>query len=458
MKRCLLAVLLAAVVCPVVRAQSALPAVLPLRERAAVEDRWLEARFETILPELMRREGIDLWIVAAREYNEDPVIETMLPATWMAARRRTILVFFDRGPQQGVERLAVARYDIGRFFRSAWNPESEPDQWRRLAQLVAERNPKAIGLNRSAHYGHADGLTATEYEALMAALPERLRGRVVSAERLAVGWLERRSPEEMQVYPHIVRIAHAIIAEGLSEAVVTPGVTTTQDVEWWYRERIEALKLDTWFHPSVSVQRADTPEGGFLANFSKRPEANVILPGDLLHVDFGITYLGLNTDTQQHAYVLRPGETAAPDGLRRALAVGNRLQDVLTGHFATGRTGNEILRAALDQARAEGIQATIYTHPIGVHGHAAGPTIGMWDRQEGVPGPGDYPLYPHTAYSIELNAAVPVAEWGGKTIRVMLEEDAYFDGEGVWYLDGRQTELLLIPRLPARQAPAAAGS
>lgn len=428
------------------RTDGPMPMILPLRERAAVVDRWLERRIETVVPGIMRREGVDLWIVAAREYNEDPVIETLLPATWMAARRRTVLIFHDRGPEQPVERLAVARYDIGSFPR-AWDPETQPDQWGRVAEIVAERDPRRIGVNRSQTFALADGLSGTEYDALMAALPPLYRERVVEAERLAIGWLETRTPDEMEVYPQIVRIAHRIIAEGFSSAAVQPGVTTTEDLVWWYRERIAELRLDTWFQPSVSVQRFDEAAAGESAgDFSGRPDESVIRPGDLLHVDFGITYLRLNTDTQQHAYVLAPGETDAPEGLRRALAVGNRLQDALTGSFVTGRTGNEILRAALDRARAEGIDATIYTHPIGFHGHAAGPTIGLWDRQGGVPGRGDYPLFPNTAHSIELNAAVPVAEWGGQIVRIMLEEDAVFDGEDTRYIDGRQTRLWLIPR------------
>ncbi|RMF56113.1 MAG: M24 family metallopeptidase, partial [Bacteroidetes bacterium] len=348
------------------------------------------------------------------------------PATWLSARRRTILVFFDRGPAAGVERLAVARYDVGRLFTGAWDPAAEPDPWRRLAALIAERDPATIALNRSATFALADGLTATEYETFREALPARFHDRLVSGERLAIGWLETRIPEEMAVYPMIVRLAHAIIAEGLSERAIQPGVTTTEDLAWWFRERVRSLGLTAWFHPSVDVQR---PEGDARdGDFSARPGVTVIRPGDLVHVDFGLTYLRLNTDTQQHAYVLRPGETDAPEGLRRALAVGNRLQDILTEQFVAGRTGNAILRAALEQARAEGIEATIYTHPIGYHGHGAGPTIGLWDRQEGVPGRGDYPLFPHTAHSIELNAAVPVPEWGGQQVRIMLEEDAYFDG------------------------------
>ena len=420
------------------------PAVLSMRERAEVRDRWLEERLDTVVPALMRREGVDLWIVAAREYNEDPAIRSMLPATWLSARRRTVLVFHDRG-EEGVERLAVARYDVGPFPR-AWEPEAEPDQWARLAEIVAERDPERIALNRSETWTHADGLTATEYEALVDALPERYRARVVSGERLAVGWLETRTPAELAVYPSVVRLARHVLHEGLSTAAITPGVTTTDDLAWWYRQRVRDLGLAAWFHPGVSVQRAEAP--GRSGDFSGRPDADVIQPGDLVWVDFGIEYLGLHTDTQQMAYVLRPGETAPPAGLAAGLAAANRVQDLLTAEFGTGRTGNEVLAAALAGARAEGIDATIYTHPIGLHGHGAGPTVGLWDRQGGVPGAGDYALLPNTAYAIELNAAAPVPEWGGQTVRFMLEETAAFDGEAVGYLDGRQTALLLIPRRP----------
>ena len=367
----------------------------------------------------------------------------MLPATWQSARRRTILVFSDIGKE--VERLAVARYDIGAFFKTAWNKEKQPDQWKRLAEIIRDRDPDTIALNYSEIFALADGISHMEYEQLTAALPGKYRGRIVSGEKLAIGWLETRTEPEMQVYPMICHLAHDIIAEGFSEKVIQPGVITTGDLEWWYRERIRELKLTAWFHPSVSLQRATEADTSFLANFSKRPAKHTIRPGDLLHVDFGITYLGLNTDTQQHAYVLKPGEEAAPEGLQQALETGNRLQDILTSHFVEGRTGNEILARSRKQAIDEGIKPSIYTHPIGYHGHGAGPTIGLWDQQEGVPGRGDYPLYPNTAYSIELNATVNIPEWN-KKIRIMLEEDAFFDGDTVRYIDGRQTELHLVPR------------
>lgn len=419
--------------------------VLSVREQSKVIDQLLEEKIQTILPDLMRRADIDLWLVVSREYNEDPIIETLLPSTWHAARRRTILLMYDGGKDKGVECLAVARYDVGKNFKKAWNPETQPDQWKRLAELVEERKPRRIGVNKSQYFGLADGITATDYEELLKALPKEYKNKVVSAENLGIGWLETRTASERIVYSQICRIAHEIIAEGFSEKVIHPGITSTEDVVWWYRQKVSEMGLIDWFHPTVSIQRADPESFDHLRSFSARPENNIIMPGDLLHVDFGITYLRLNTDTQQHAYVLRPGETDAPEYLKEALKQGNKLQDIFTSHFISARTGNEILKLTRQQAIEAGLKPSIYTHPIGYHGHAAGPTIGLWDQQEGVPFAGDYPLYPHTAYSIELNNATFIKEWN-KEIRIMLEEEAYFDGKEVVYIDGRQTEFLLIPR------------
>ena len=423
--------------------QTAPPKILSMQERAHVTNNWLEYRLNNIIPKLMQRENVDMWIIIAREYNEDPVIKTMLPATWQSARRRTILVFSDNGKE--VERMAVARYDIGKFFKTAWDKNEEPNQWKRLVDIIKERDPNKIALNYSPTFALADGISHSEYEAFTSILPARYQNRIVSGEKLAIGWLETRTDPEMQVYPMICHIAHDIIAEGFSEKVIQPGITTTKDVEWWYRERIRDLNLTAWFHPSVSVQRAADPDSTFLSNFSKRPAKNVIRPGDLLHVDFGITYLRLSTDTQQHAYVLKSGETEAPKELQNALATGNKLQDILTNNFKAGLTGNEILSKSRKEALRQNIEPSIYTHPIGFHGHGAGTTIGLWDQQDGVPGKGDYPLYPNTAHSIELNAKVNIPEWD-KEIRIMLEEDAFFDGDSVRYIDGRQTKLWLIPR------------
>jgi len=417
--------------------------VLSEREQSRVVDEILHERFTVLLPQLMERTGIDMWVVISREYNEDPVLKTMLPSTWLSARRTTMLVFNYDPKTKTVEKSAIARYNVGEAIKAAWDMQKFPDQWDALMDLISQKNPKKIGLNISKDYGHADGLDHTHHDLFMKKLPAALQSRVVSAEPLAVAWLESRTEREMQVYPQLVKISHDIIAEAFSAKVITPGVTTTDDLVWWFRQKLTSLGLSTWFHPSVAVQRSDSTSFEHLRSFSNRPKDDLIRPGDLLHVDFGITYLRLNTDVQQHAYVLRPGETDAPASIKKAFAYSNRLQDILTAQFKTGRTGNQMLLAALAQAKSEGIVPSIYTHPLGLHGHAAGPTIGMWDMQQGVPGSGDYPLYPHTAYSIELNSSTFIPEWG-KDIRIMLEEDGFFDGKTFRYIGGRQEKLLLV--------------
>ena len=424
--------------------------ILPMRERAQVIDKIIDERIETVLPGLMERTGIDMWVIISREYNEDPVLKTFLPSTWQTARRRTILLIFNPGDEKPLETLAVARYGVGETFIKAWDKELHGDQWKRLAELIDERNPNQIGINYSDTFALADGITHTEYDLFLESLKPVHRDKIISAENLSVGWLETRSKTEMIIYQQICRIAHEILAAGLTDEVIQPGITTTNDVAWWYRDRIRELKLTAWFHPSVSIQRETSPALDAKSSILARHDDNIIMPGDLLHVDFGITYLRLNTDTQQHAYVLKTGENKIPDDLKIAMQNGNRLQDILTGEIAVGRTGNEVLSSALRKAKNEGITPSIYTHPIGYHGHGAGSTIGMWDQQGGVPGGGDYPIYPNTAYSIELYAETNIPSWG-KPVRIKLEEDAMFDGKSVYYIDGRQKEIFLIPRQAPQQ-------
>lgn len=422
------------------------PNILPLQDRALVRDAWLKQRLDTVVPKIMRREGVDAWILIGGEYNEDPALKTMLPTTWLSARRTTILAFFDHGPEKGVERIAIARYPVTDLFPSAWDPESQPDQFARLAEIVAERDSKAIAINVSDTFHLGDGLSIAMHRKLENALGP-LASRLIEKPSVALAWLDQRIPAEMAVYPSIVRIAHSIIDEAFSEKVITPGVTSTEDVRWYLRERIAELKLDTWFHPSVNIQRPSAEAFSIAGmNLTKDPSANIIQPGDFLHVDFGITYLGLNTDTQHHAYVLKPGETQAPKGLRDGLAAANAVQDALTSSFKVGLTGNQLLAAAQKKAREKRLEPNIYTHALGVHGHAAGPYIGTWEHNDAVPGRGDYRIYSNTAWSIELNTERTVPEWSGQKVRFMTEEDAYFDGEKIRYLDGRQTEITLIPR------------
>lgn len=421
----------------------AVPEILPMRERAQKINHILDDRLQNLLPTLMRREGIDMWILISREYNEDPILKTMLPANWLSARRRTILVLFDPGEGKPIERLAVARYAVDSLFRKSWDKEQQPNQWDSLVKLIKQKKPNKVAVNKSQHFALADGITATEYSEFITALTKQSNTHVVSSEKLAIAWLETRSELEMQVYPDLIALGHQVIAEAFSNQVVTPGKTTTDDVVWWLREKVLDLRLQTWFHPTVSLQRSSLEKFDHLKAFSERPKAQIIMPGDLLHMDFGLTYLRLHSDQQQHAYVLKSNEKDAPAYLKKALANANRLQDIFTNNFKQGETGNQVLKLSRQQAIKEGIKPSIYTHPIGYHGHAVGTTLGMWDSQGGVPVQGDYPLHYNTAYSIELNAATFIPQWQ-KEIRIMLEEEAYFDQSGVKYLDGRQTKFHLI--------------
>ena len=426
-----------------VKSQSILDSILDERSRSAFIDEILEDRIDNLLPTLMDRTGIDMWILISREYNEDPVMKTMLPSTWLSARRRTIMVF--NKSNDGLDKIAIARYSVGKLLKGSWDIDVYPDQWEALMEIIKEKNPSKIGLNYSDDFALADGLVKTEYAAFMDKLPVEYKDRVTSAQDLSIAWLETRSQKEMDLYPMICAMGHQILQEAFSSDVITPGETTTDDVIWWLRNRVTELGLDTWFHPSVSIQRQEMDKNTFLRSFSKRTKDDVILNGDLLHVDFGITYLRLNTDQQQHFYVLHQDEKEVPQGLRDAFKKGNRLQDILVSQFKEGRSGNHILSSALEQAKEEGITASIYTHPIGLHGHAAGPTIGLWDQQGGVKGRGDYPLYPNTAYSIELFAASEIPEWG-KIVRIMLEEDGVYTEDGFYFLDGRAEQIYPIPR------------
>jgi Xaa-Pro aminopeptidase len=311
-------------------------------------------------------------------------------------------------------------------------------------EIIEDRNPQKIAINYSADYGIADGLVKTDFEEFQQQLPVIFKDRLVSAEGLAVGWIETRTQMEMEVYPQLVQITKDIIREAFSEKVITPGETTTEDVVWWMRQKVTDLGLETWFHPTVAIQRDEEALEDHISAFSNKKEGKIIHAGDLLHCDFGISYLRLNTDCQQMAYVLRPGETEAPEFLQKAFEKGNRLQDILTGNFETGKSGNQILAESLAEAKAEGLRPMIYTHPLGLYGHSAGTTIGMWDSQDGVPGSGEYALNENTVYAIELNTSVYLEEWG-QDVRIMLEEAGFWGEQGFEYVNTRQTELILIP-------------
>ena len=419
----------------------------PLREQAAIQQQWLKLRLERVLPKLMRKHGVQMWLVICREYNEDPVFFSLVSPTVFAARRRTMYIFFDRGEEKGVERLALGGGSNGGLYTVYRDPDVEnreiygEGQWVLLRKLIEQRNPATIAINISHTHAFSDGLSSAEREKLESALGPEIMKRVVRAENLPLEYIETRLPEMLPVYRQMMEIVHSLISRAFSNEVVTPGKTTNEDVVWWLRQRVNDMGLGTWFQPSVRVQKPSKSGVSLLAE-----DAPVVIDrGDVLHVDFGITALRLNTDTQHMAYVLREGETEPPPGIKRALANANRLQDLLVERMRPGRSGNDVLAETLAAMKKEGINGSIYTHPIGDHGHGAGPLIGLWDRQQGVPGRGDVLVLPETWFSIELAATTPVPEWGGKELWVGQEEDAVVDEDGriSWVLK-RQTEYHLI--------------
>ncbi len=393
-----------------------------------------------------------------REYNEDPVFTSIVAPETFAARRRTIYVFFDKcaaaNKEVGVacvERLALGGSSQGGVFEARTSTRQVTggaavagrqaelwgdEQWQLLKTVVEERKPRVIGIDRSTVFAFTDGLSSGELEGMSRALGPAWTAKFKDAERLPLDLIASRLPDEEAFFQKMTALVWQMTQTMFSEKVIVPGKTRTSDLVWWWRQRVNDQGLGTWFQPSVDVQRQGS------ATLEADP---IIQPGDVLHCDVGITVARLNTDTQHLAYVLKPGETDAPAGLKQALANANAMQDMTMEEIRPGRTGNEILQAVLARMKAKGIDGTLYSHPIGVHGHGAGPLIGLWDRQEGVPGRGDATVIPSMWFSIELQATTPVAEWGGQPVRMAQEEDVIVgaDGKVRWALR-RQDKLFLV--------------
>jgi Xaa-Pro aminopeptidase len=432
-----------------------------LREQAELQQQWLEKRMNTVLPGLMRKHRVGMWVVPMREYNEDPVFSSLVSPTTFAARRRTIYVFNDPcgpggspGCTKPIEKLALGGTSQGGVFNAVRSTKAAAgpaggnvqqnaelwgdEQWQVLVQEIEKRSPESIAINTSRIFAFNDGLSAGELDGMREALGAKWGARLKPADNLALDFIATRLPEENEAFQRMTRVVWGIIDTAFSNVVITPGVTRTEDVVWWMRQKVNDLGLGTWFHPSVEVQRRGVSDAELGAN-------PIIQKGDVLHCDFGITAMRLNTDTQHMGYVLRDGETDAPAGLKQALLNSNRLQDIVLAEIRAGRAGNDILAAARVKMKAAGIDGTIYSHPIGMHGHGAGPLIGLWDYQDGVPGRGDAPVIPNMWFSIELQATTPVPEWGGQPVRSAQEEDVVLDANGLprWAL-ARQTAFHLV--------------
>ena len=420
------------------------PSVLSIRERAALVHKITAKRLDTLLPQMMRETGFDMWIISCNEDNLDPIFETMVPyENWNPITQ--ILVLFDQGPAKGVERLNVSRTDTQGLFKNAWDAaawdtKKTESQWDALGRVVRERDPKRIGLNEGEVQWAAGALTVVLKKRIVEAVGPKCAARFQSAEPLVTLWAETLLEEEVELMERAAALSRSIIADMFSSKVVTVGQTTSDDLRWYYWQRVADLGLKVSFSPFVSI-RGRSPKD--VEKWGK--DDKVIRPGDLLHCDVGLKYMRWNSDHQEMAYVLRPGETDAPETFKKLMAEANRLQDVYCGEFRTGLTGNELLGNMLRKARELGIPGPrIYSHSLGYFLHEPGPLIGLpWEQVNNV-GRGDVKLVPMSTFVAEMSVTGPVPEWGGADFRVPLEQDILFDGERAFFLAGRQTAFHLI--------------
>ena len=433
---------------PALPGGDARPAVLSIRERADLVYKITQKRLDTLLPRFMRETGFDMWIIACNEDNLDPIFETMMPfENWCPITQ--LLVFYDKGQakgvDKGVERLNVSRTDTQGLFTNvwdagAWDQKKGESQWECLGRVVRERAPKRIGLNEGEIQWAAGGLTKVLEQKIVEAVGPTYAPRLESAEPLATLWAETLLEEEIEIMERAAAISHSIIADMFSSAVVTPGLTTSDDLRFYYWQRVADLGLKVSFSPFVSV-RGRSPENR--EKFGK--DDKVIRPGDLLHCDVGIKYMRWNSDHQEMAYVLKLGETDAPETFKKQMADANRLQDIYCAEFKSGLTGNQLLGNMLAKARAAGIpNPRIYSHSLGLFLHEPGPLVGLPWEQVNNAGRGDVKLVPMSCFTCELSVTGPVPEWGGQDFRLPLEQDVVFTGDKTIFIDGRQTRFHLI--------------
>jgi len=421
------------------------PSVLSIRDRAALTLQITQKRLDVLLPKMMRETGFDMWIISGNEDNHDPIFETMMPyENWNPITQ--ILVFFDQGVEKGVERLNLSRTDTQGLFKNAWDAaawdtQKKESQWDCLGRIVRERDPKKIGINEGEVQWSAGGLTVVLKKRLVEAIGPKYVSRLQSAEPLATLWSETLLDEEIELMERAQAISHSIIVDMFSNEVATPGFTTTDDLRYYYWQRVSDLGLKVSFMPFVSI-RGRHPKD--IEKYGK--DDKVIRPGDLVHCDVGLKYMRYNSDAQEMAYVLRSGESGVPEVFRKIMAEENRLQDIYCGEFKAGLTGNEMLGNILKKAKETGIPGPrVYSHSLGYFLHEPGPLIGLPWEQVNNAGRGDVKLVPNSCFTAEMSVTAAIPEWGeGKEFRLPLEQAVAFTENGISFLDGRQTKFHLI--------------
>lgn len=414
------------------------PSVLSLKQQHELSIQILQKRLQTVLPQAMREADIDMWLIICQEDDYDPVFKTMVPLRVWAPILQ-MLVFFDRGMDQGVECINLSQTDLGNLFVKPWSGHFHTEQWDLLGKLIAERDPKKIGINTGSIEWSAGGLTQNLYQQLVTTLPEKYIERLVSAETAATRWLETLIDDELQYYPHLVRLTRDVISFCFSPATITPGVTTTDDLEWTFWQYSQSLGLDISFIPFFNIVRRETTKQAYPV------EDHVIRPGDLVHCDVGNRYFRLCSDLQEWAYVRRIGEEDAPSGLKNLFTQVKRLQTVFMEEFKTGLTGDEMLKNILNTANARAIPGPrIYSHNLGYYLHEPGPLIGLPWEQVSNPGRGDVKLVENSTFTMELRISDGVPEWDNQMVNFSCEQDVCYTKQGCQVMDGLQQSFYLI--------------
>ena len=418
-----------------------LPQLLPVREQQLMRETWLRKRLDTMLLPMMRRHNIGMWIVTNEEFHADPVTHYIAPPIPYQGRR-DFFVFADRGGDK-IDRLAVVRYPeeaLKRFFEIL-NPPGK-DIGATLRRIVEERDPKTIALNMKGMRGATDGLTHDAYNFLTETLGPDYASRFVSAAPLIVEYMDTRLPEELEIYRTAVAVTEILTQRAFSNEVITPDKTTVGDVRWWFLQQVNNLGLDVWFQPDLRIQRQNQDPGKTQQFLSVAEESMVIKRGDVIHIDCGVNYMGLSTDWQKMGYVLRQGEKDVPDGLKKALANTNKVQDALFAHIRPGAKGFEVYDAAMEDLKKLGVEAMIYSHSVGNQGHGLGASV---DFRRLSAGSSLEPPFREGSYTaIELNSTTAVPEWGGQKVTVMMEDDAYLTKEGMKWFRPRQMAFYVI--------------
>ncbi|MBN3555443.1 M24 family metallopeptidase [Fictibacillus nanhaiensis] len=408
--------------------------ILSMSEQEKIMDQWLYERLEHLLPLLMKKHNVDMWVTIGKEYNEDPIGRTFFPSAIDSSRRITIFAFVKENHSDKISRYVISSNKNFEPFYSCYPLQANEESFDGLMRLVDKFDPESIAVNSSLHYAFCDGLIHSNYEKLVKVLGTQHAKKLISSENIAIDWLQTRTESELDWYKTLEGITKEIVRKTFTNELIIPHKTSTQDVVGWIRQYVRDLGLKTSFYPTVDIQR----KGGS----SDRLEG-VILPGDILHLDFGIEYLGLSTDTQQLAYVLKDDEIEPPAGLKNALSEANKFEDFFFEESREGMSGNEVFLSVLKKAKLNHIDAMLYSHPIGYHCHGAGPIIGLYDKQEYIPVLGELRMENNTCYALEFNIRHFIPEWN-KAVPIYLEETVCFKEGKMQFLTGRQTEFYLI--------------